>query len=62
MPEAEWNFNVGGYQICEKWLKDRKGRKLLKVDIDHYHRIVVALSETIQLMAEIDHVIEKHGG
>ena len=31
-------------------------------DIEHYHRIVVALSETIRIMAEIDVVIEEHGG
>jgi SOS-response transcriptional repressor LexA len=60
--EAVWNFHIGGYQVCEKWLKDRKGRKLLKADIAHYEKIVVALSETIRLMKEIDAVIEKHGG
>ncbi len=26
--EAVWDFHVGGYQVCEKWLKDRKGRRL----------------------------------
>jgi predicted helicase len=62
VPEAVWNFRVGGYQVCEKWLKDRKGRTLSKDDIAHYHKIVVALSETIRLMKEIDEVIEKHGG
>ena len=31
-------------------------------DIAHYHRIVVALDETIRLMNEIDEVIEAHGG
>lgn len=25
VPEAVWNFHVGGYQVCHKWLKDRKG-------------------------------------
>jgi len=62
VPEAIWNFHIGGYQVCEKWLKDRKGRKLLRDDIDHYQRIVVALAETIRLMKEIDAVIDKHGG
>jgi predicted helicase len=57
--EPVWNFHIGGYQVCEKWLK---GRTLTKDDIAHYHKIVVALSETIRLMAEIDKVIEKHGG
>ncbi len=62
VPEAVWNFRVGGYQVCEKWLKDRKGRRLSADDIRHYHRIVVALTETIRLMAEIDRVIDQHGG
>lgn len=62
VPEAVWNFHVGGYQVCEKWLKDRRGRSLSKDDLAHYQKIVVALSETIRLMGEIDEVIEKHGG
>jgi predicted helicase len=57
-----WNFHIGGYQVCEKWLKDRKGRRLSAEDIQHYQRIVVALNETIRLMGEIDQVIEEHGG
>jgi predicted helicase len=62
VPEAVWNFHIGGYQVCEKWLKDRKGRQLSSEDIEHYHKIVVALNETIRLMAEIDEVINAHGG
>lgn len=60
--ENVWNFHIGGYQVCEKWLKDRKGRTLSEEDIAHYHKIVIALTETIRLMAEIDEVIETHGG
>ncbi len=60
--EPVWNFHIGGYQVCEKWLKDRKGRTLTKDDIAHYHKIVVALAETIRIMEEIDEVIEKRGG
>jgi len=62
VPEDVWNFHIGGYQVCAKWLKDRKGRTLSKDDIAHYQKIVVALSETIRLMTEIDKVIDKHGG
>ncbi|MEI6605895.1 MAG: type ISP restriction/modification enzyme, partial [Verrucomicrobiota bacterium] len=62
VPEAVWNFHIGGYQVCEKWLKDRKGRTLTDEDITHYHKIVIALTETIRLMAGIDQVIETHGG
>jgi predicted helicase len=60
--EDVWNFRVGGYRVCEKWLKDRKGRTLSKEDLNHYQKIIVALSETIQIMAEIDKVIDAHGG
>jgi hypothetical protein len=31
-------------------------------DLQHYQKIVVALHETIRLMAEIDSVIENRGG
>ena len=62
VPKQVWDFHIGGYQVCEKWLKDRKGRKLSSDDIDHYQKVVVALSETIRLMTEIDKLIEAHGG
>jgi predicted helicase len=60
--EDVWNFHIGGYQVCEKWLKDRKGRTLSMDDVAHYQKIVVALNETIRLMKEIDAVIDAHGG
>jgi predicted helicase len=62
VPEEVWSFHIGGYQVCEKWLKDRYGRTLSKDDIEHYQKIVSALAETIRIMAEIDKVIEEHGG
>lgn len=61
-PEPVWNFHIGSYQVCKKWLEDRKGRTLSDDDIAHYQKIVVALSETIRLMDEIDRVIDAHGG
>jgi len=57
-----WNFHIGGYQICEKWLKDRRDRLLLREDIFQYQKIVVSLSETIVLMEKIDAVIDQYGG
>ncbi len=62
VPEAVWDFHIGGYQVCHKWLKDRKGRSLSDEDLAHYQKIVVALNETILLMQEIDEVIDEHGG
>jgi secreted Zn-dependent insulinase-like peptidase len=57
VPKAVWEFHIGGYQVCEKWLKDRRGRRLTNDDLAHYQKIVVALNETIRLMREIDEVI-----
>jgi len=62
VPPDVWEFHIGGYQVCDKWLKDRKGRKLTYDDITHYQNIVSALSETIRLMAEIDDAIDRLGG
>jgi predicted helicase len=62
VPPEVWNFHVGGYQVCHKWLKDRKGRTLTFEDIQHYQRVVAALGETIELMEQIDGAIEEHGG
>lgn len=57
-----WNFHVGGYQVCDKWLKDRKSGRLSQQDIEHYQKIVMVIGQTIRLMHEIDEVIDKHGG
>jgi Type ISP C-terminal specificity domain/Putative DNA-binding domain len=71
VPKETWEFQVGGYQVCEKWLKDRAGkggknpgpgRVLTDEDLLHYRRTVTALTETRRLMTEIDQVIHKHGG
>jgi len=56
VPEVAWNFYIGGYQPAQKWLKDRKDRKLDFDDILHYQKIIVALSETSRLMSEITNI------
>ncbi len=54
VPQVAWEFYIGGYQPVQKWLKDRKDRKLDFDDVLHYQKIIVALSETDRLMKEID--------
>ncbi len=54
VPEAVWTYRIGGYQVCEKWLKDRKERRLELDGIRTYCRIVTALGLTIVIQAEID--------
>jgi predicted helicase len=54
VPEIAWNFYIGGYQPTQKWLKDRKGRKLTNAEIEHYQKIIIALVETDKIMKQID--------
>ena len=56
VPQTAWEFYIGGYQPAQKWLKDRKDRKLEFDDILHYQKIIVALSETDRLMKEVDKI------
>ena len=62
IPNHIWNFHIGGYQVCQKWLKDRKGRELSFDDLVHYQNIISILGETIKIMNDIDQIITKHGG
>lgn len=57
VPPVVWQFQVGGYQVCAKWLKDRRGRQLSYDDLTVYQKIVVALKETIRLMEEVDSAV-----
>jgi len=57
VPPEVWAFHVGGYQVCEKWLKDRKGRTLSYDDIEHYRKITEALRGTLRLMEAVDEAI-----
>ncbi len=57
--EEVWQYQIGGYQVCEKWLKDRKERTLTLDEIKTYCKIVTALSKTIELQIEIDKYFEE---
>jgi predicted helicase len=62
VPEAAWNFPIGGYLPAQRWLRDRVGRALAFDDQAEYQRIIWALIQTRRLMGEIDACIEEHGG
>jgi len=51
-----WDYQVGGYQVCRKWLKDRKKRILSLEEIRHYCRIVTSLKKTMEIQDEIDDI------
>lgn len=49
-----WNYQIGGYQVLQKYLKDRKDRSM--DDPRYYCRIVTALAVTIALQSQIDKI------
>ena len=49
VPEDVWEYEIGAYQVCEKWLKDRRGEVLRHEDVRQYRAILVAIAETLQL-------------
>lgn len=55
-PEV-WNYQVGGYQPMERYLKDRKGRQM--EDPGHYCKMATALAKTIDMQKEIDKLFPK---
>ncbi len=57
VPPEVWGYHIGGYQVCQKWLKARKRRQLSYDDLTHYQGIVAALARTIELQAAIDDAI-----
>ncbi len=52
--EEVWNYQIGGYQVCEKWLKDRRKKTPSLDEITTYCQIVTALSRTIEIQKRID--------
>jgi len=52
-PEV-WHYQIGGYQVLYKYLKDRKGRNM--DDSPLYCRIITVLSKTIEIQKQIDEI------
>lgn len=50
-----WDFQIGGYKVLEKYLKDRKGKNIFE-EIVHIEQIIKVLTFTIQKMKEIDQI------
>ena len=53
-----WEYEIGAYQVCEKWLKDRKDKTLSIDEVRQYRSILVAVAETLRVVGEIDGVLE----
>ena len=54
VPQAVWDFRIGGYQVLDKYLKSRKGRTLSLDEINHVAAVADSLAFTVEQMAKID--------
>lgn len=57
VPTDVWNMVISGYQVADKWLKDRIGKKLSNEEIIHYQKMIVAIKSTIEIQENIDNII-----
>jgi hypothetical protein len=54
IPKEVFEYQIGGYQVLSKWLKDRKGRYLTLEDSIAYSKIATSISKTIEIQKEIN--------
>ena len=55
--KAVWEYQIGGYQVMAKYLKDRKKRELSLEEIEHYRRVAKAIARTIVVQEEVNTAI-----
>ena len=53
-PQSVWEYEIGGYQVIDKYLKSRKKLCLTYTEIEHVKKVSVSLSKTIDLQKKID--------
>jgi hypothetical protein len=58
VPKEVYEFHIGGYQVLDKYLKDRKGRSIAE-DLFHITEIIKVIYFTIKQMAKIDEEIKR---
>jgi predicted helicase len=51
-----WEYQIGGYQVLAKYLKDRKKRELSLEEIGHYMKVAKAIARTIEVQGEVEKV------
>jgi hypothetical protein len=59
VPSEVWEYHVGGYQVAEKWLKDRKDRTLSSEEITIYANVITAIAETINIQESLDDLFKE---
>lgn len=56
IPQEVYDFYIGGYQVLDKYLKDRKDRELSTDEVENIEKTVKAIAFTIDQMKKIDNL------
>jgi len=51
--EDVWSYQIGGYQVLDKWLKSHKGKTLTIDSFNHIENVVGLLVETIRIQQDL---------
>ena len=54
-----WEYRIGAYQVMEKYLKDRRKRRLSLDEINHYMKVAKAIGLTTEIQEKIDDVYKR---
>jgi len=56
VPQNVWDYYIGGYQVLDKWLKERKKHEYILTgeDLRHFIKVCNVLAETIEIQGKID--------
>lgn len=54
--QAVWEYQIGGHQVLDKWLKEHKGEMLTIDNFTHLENMVGLLSETIQIREDLENL------
>lgn len=53
IPQNVWEYQIGGYNVLDKWFKEHKGQKLTIDTFSHIENVVGVLTETIKIRQEL---------
>ena len=57
-----WEMEIGSHQPLRKWLQDRRDRELTYAELQHYPKVVLALSKSLDTLKAIDDIVGNGAG
>ena len=52
-PQSVWKYEIGGYQVIDKYLKSRKKLCLSYKEVEHVKKVSVSIAKTINLQKRL---------